>query len=66
MRTDKQETIRELDNKVKCIAEVKVEVEEKMRNQSLRLNETLEDNMKLKVEIEKNEIKQRDTEQLLQ
>ena len=37
-----------------------------MRNQSIRLNDTLEDNMKLKVEFEKNELKQREMERLLQ
>jgi hypothetical protein len=66
MRSDKQEAIRELEKKVKCISEVKVEVEERMRNQSLRLNDTLEDNMKLTVEMDKNELKQREMEQLLQ
>ena len=66
MKTDKQEAVRELENKVKCILEVKVEVEERMRNQSIRLNDTLEDNMKLKVEMEKKWLKQKETEQLLQ
>ena len=66
MKTDKKEAIRELENKVKCIYEVKVEVEDKLRKQSVRLNDTLEDNMKLKVELEKNELKQREMEQMLQ
>ena len=55
MKTDKQKAIRVLENKLKCISEVKVEVEERMRRQSVRLNDTLEDNMKLKVELEKND-----------
>jgi hypothetical protein len=66
MKTDKQEAIRELENKIKCISEVKVEVDDRMRNQSARLNDTLEDNMKLKVELEKNELKQRELEQMIQ
>ena len=37
-----------------------------MKIQSIRLNESLEDNLKVKVEIEKNELKQREMEQLLQ
>ena len=36
-----------------------------MQKQSVRLNYTLEDNMKLKVELEKNELKQREMEQLI-
>ena len=38
----------------------------RIRNQSVRLNDTLEDNLKLKVELEKNELKQREMEHLLQ
>jgi hypothetical protein len=66
MKADKQEAVRQLENKVKCITEVKVEVEERLQNQSVRLNGTLEDNMKKKVKMEKNELKQMEMEQLLQ
>ena len=47
MKTDKQDAIRELENKVKCISKVKVEVKDKIWKQSVRLNDTFEDNLKL-------------------
>ena len=43
-----------------------MEVQNRMRKQSVRLNDTLEETMKLKVELEKNELKQREMEQLIQ
>ena len=45
---------------------MKLEVDERLRKQSVRLNDTLEDNMKLNIELEKHELKQSEMEQLLQ
>ena len=65
MKTDKKEAVRELENKVNGITEVKIEIQERLKNQSIRLYDTLEDNMKLKVELEKTELKQSEKKQLL-
>ena len=65
-KEDNLEIIRGFENKVECLSEVKKEVDEQLRKQSLRLNDTLEDNMKLKVGLEKTELKQSEMEQLLQ
>ena len=66
MKKAKEESIRELENKIKCISEVKLEVDERLRKQSVRLNDAIEDNMKLNIELEKHELKQSEMEQLLQ
>ena len=42
-----------------------MEVDEKLKKHIVRLNDTLEDNMKLRVEIEKLKLKQSEMEQLL-
>ena len=66
MNAEKMESTRELENKIKCISEVKLEIDERLKKQSVRLNDTLEDKMRLKVEIEKLELKQSEMDQLLQ
>ena len=66
MEENKLKVIQEFENKVKCFSEVKMEIDEQLRKQYVRLTDTLEDNMKLKVELEKAELKQSEMEQLLQ
>ena len=65
-KEDKLEIIRGFENKMECLSEVKMEVDEQLRKQSVRLNDTLEENMKLKVGLKKTELKQSEMEMLLQ